>query len=497
MRLDKLLSGIYRGEILKPFRDFEVKAITDDSRQTVTQSLFIAIEGTRCDGAVFIEEAIKKGARIIVKKPSSLVPHLVGPLARKVFILNVTDTKKFLREITRRFYGHPSSQVKTIGITGTNGKTTVSYLIESVLKQGGYPCGVLGTVNYRFGRQTFPSLNTTPGVIQNQDFLFRLAKKKIKYCVMEVSSHALDQGRVDLIDFQCAVFTNLTSDHLDYHQTTKNYFQAKAKLFQKLSSHAYAIINVDDVFGKRLLSMTKAKVLTFAIRGTADIMAQDIRSGVEGSKFFVKTPKGSFPLKTSLIGLHNVYNILAVVGAVFSQGIRLRSIQKGIEHFTCVPGRLERIEGGQDFSVFVDYAHTEDALKNVLTSLREMVQGKIIVVFGCGGDRDKTKRPKMGSVASDLADYVILTNDNPRNEEPQTIVDQIIAGARHRNYEVILDREEAIQRALHLAKTGDIVLIAGKGHEDYQIFKDKKIHFDDREIVRKILLCQHEKLLCH
>ena len=386
-----------------------------------------------------------------------------------------------------RFYGNPSQAVKTIGITGTNGKTTVSYVIEAILKQAAKKSGVLGTINYRVGNKILPSVNTTPGLIDNQQFLFDLAKQNIPYCIMEVSSHALDQGRVDMIDFQTAVFTNLTSDHLDYHKNTKNYFQAKAKLFTKLAPRASAVVNVDDEYGRRLVTMTKGKVLTYGWKQKADIAVKNIRPSLSGSTFLLQTPRGAQEIKTPLIGFHNIYNLLAAAGAAYADGISLEDIKTAIEKFSNVPGRLEKIETKRGYHVFVDYAHTEDGLKNVLSSFKEISPARIILVFGCGGDRDKTKRPKMGRIAGELADFTIVTSDNPRSEDPQAIVDQVVKGFSKSVYKVILDREEAIREALRSANKGDIVLIAGKGHEDYQIFKDKKIHFDDREVVRNIL----------
>ncbi|MFA5088893.1 MAG: UDP-N-acetylmuramoyl-L-alanyl-D-glutamate--2,6-diaminopimelate ligase, partial [Candidatus Omnitrophota bacterium] len=362
-----------------------------------------------------------------------------------------------------------------------------TYLIESILKQAGRRCGVVGTINYRIENEEWPSHNTTPGVIDNQKFLSQLFTRNIDYGVMEVSSHALDQRRVDLIDFKSAVFTNLTSDHLDYHHDRESYFLAKAKLFTSLSREASAIINGDDEFGPRLASLTRARIFTFGVNGPADFVAKDIQLSSTGSRFKLICPQGEIDIKTPLIGLHNVYNITAAAAACWAEKIDIPDIQKGISLLDAVPGRLERVDGHQDFHVFVDYAHTEDGLKNVLSSLRQIGAGRLIVVFGCGGDRDKTKRPKMGKIASEFSDLAIVTSDNPRGEEPQSIVEEILPGFTKNNHLVILDREEAIRHALKMAHKDDIVLIAGKGHENYQIFKDQVIHFDDREVVREIL----------
>ncbi len=519
MRLSKLLKTIYPQEIPNPFATYKITSLSCDSRRIHPNGIFIAIAGTTQDGTQFIQDAISKGAKVIVENKQKAQTSRAARIPSDVCLLRVKDTKKFLKKLSRQFYGNPSQTVKTIGITGTNGKTTVSYLIEAILKQGKKSCGVLGTINYRIGPKILPSVNTTPGIIDNQKFLFDLAKHKVPYCVMEVSSHALDQGRVDLIDFQTAVFTNLTSDHLDYHQNTENYFQAKAKLFLNLSAKATAVINIDDEYGRRLVplqlnnigrnlsvvngtsaphldkkivagalvAMTKSKIVTYGFKQRAAVMAEHIQTALTGLVFVLKTPRGKVKIQTRLIGYHNVYNILAAASAAYAHGVSLSDIQKAIGKFTNVPGRLEKIENKRGCHIFVDYAHTEDGLKNVLSTFKEISPARIILVFGCGGDRDKTKRPAMGQIAGELADFTIVTSDNPRSEDPQAIIEQILTGFTKLVFKVILDREAAIREALRSANEGDIVLIAGKGHEDYQIFKDKTIPFDDRQVVRNIL----------
>ena len=294
-------------------------------------------------------------------------------------------------------------------------------------------------------------------MVDNQIFLSGLVNEGIKYCAMEVSSHALDQGRVDLIDFSTAIFTNLTGDHLDYHQDMERYFQVKAILFKRLSSGANAVINADDLYGRRLIPMTRARVWTYGVTQPADVRAVEMKMALSGSEFKVVSPNGSFLIATRLIGLHNIYNILACVAALLSEGIGFDQIKKGIEALRLVPGRLQKIEGPRDVHVYVDYAHTEDALKNILTSIRKVSSSKIILVFGCGGDRDRTKRPKMGRMAGLLADWSIVTSDNPRSENPQSIIDEILGGFFKKNYEVEIDRREAIHKALSLAQPGDVV----------------------------------------
>lgn len=482
MLLKTLLNPKQFGKIPPRFAEFDVLSVSSDSRKIKPNSLFVALEGPNLNGRDYIPNAIAQGAKVIVTAQPP-----AKALTPDVCVFTVKDTRKVFGEIVQKFYGPLSKAVKTIGITGTNGKTTVSYLCEAVVKAAGQECGVIGTVNYRYKSEVFPSNNTTPGIIDNQEFLLILSRKKISYCVMEVSSHALEQGRVDLIDFRSAIFTNLTSDHLDYHKNREAYFKAKAKLFTNLSASGQAIINIDDEYGPKLKKMIKSGTLTYGITKKADVMAEDIQLTLSGSQFLLKTPKGAISLNTPLIGRHNVYNILAAVGAGLREGFDLKTIKAGIESLKNVPGRLEKVDTGQNFHVFVDYAHTEDALRNVLISLKNVTKTKIILVFGCGGDRDKTKRPKMGAVGSELADLVILTNDNSRSEDPETIVEEIIAGCKSDNYMVVLDRQDAIEKALKLAEAGDVVLIAGKGHENYQIFKDRTVHFDDREVVRDFL----------
>ena len=482
MLLKELLKDIYRGEIDPRAGQMDISSVSCDSRKVEKDSLFVALKGSRFDGTEFIVEAVNQGARVVVGQHRPRAGH-----GKDVLFLQVEDSFVFLREIVKRFYGPFSSQVRCIGITGTNGKTTITYLMESILKEAGEDCGVMGTVNYRIGKDVIPSPNTTPDFVEIHRFLTQLHSRRIRYCVMEVSSHGLAQGRVDLIDFKAAVFTNLTSDHLDYHGTRENYFLAKAKLFTSLSASGVSVINTDDDYACRLSAMTKSKITTYGMEKRADVMAEDIQSNIQGSWFTLSSPQGRIAIRTKLIGRHNIYNILAAAAACLAEGIPPAAVQKGIERLAHVPGRLENVDTGRNFSVFIDYAHTEDALKNVLEALRQVSEARVIVVFGCGGDRDKTKRPQMGKVAAQLADMAIVTNDNPRSEDPQSIMDQIISGFSKKNYQVIPSREEAIRKAVGMAKTRDVVLIAGKGHEGYQIFKDKTVPFNEREIVERCL----------
>ncbi len=491
MKLRQLLSATQSQFIPKKLGDLDIPSISCDSRRIDPDSLFVALPGASLNGADFIVDAVKKGARVIVKDQDVSIESLPA----KVAVVNVDDSRRFWRDLVRSFYGNPSQQVATFGVTGTNGKTTVTYFLEAILRNWGCACGVVGTINCRVGSQEWPSPNTTPGLLENQKFLNDLVKNNVRYCAMEVSSHALEQGRVDLIDFAVALFTNLTGDHLDYHGTMENYFRAKALLFERLSPDAFAVINADDEYGCRLLKMTQAKIMTYGIEAAADFRAVDIESSIRGTVFGVQTPQEKFSVKTRLIGRHNVSNILAAITAATALGIPSQNIKCGIEQLVGVPGRLEAVDAGQSFSVFVDYAHTHDALENILTSVRKVSPARILLVFGCGGNRDKTKRSKMGRVASELADFSFLTSDNPRHEDPASIISEIERGFLQKNYAVVLDRKEAILQALASAAEGDVVIIAGKGHETYQIFNDRTIHFDDREVARE-LLNVHSKRNC-
>jgi UDP-N-acetylmuramoyl-L-alanyl-D-glutamate--2,6-diaminopimelate ligase len=377
--------------------------------------------------------------------------------------------------------------MKVIGVTGTNGKTTVTYLIEAILKEARAPCGVIGTVNCRFKDEIIPSKNTTPGPLELQSMLAKMLAAGCKYAVTEVSSHALDQARTCGIDFQGAIFTNLTHDHLDYHKTKAQYFQCKTRLFSGLSRGALAVVNNDDAYGRKIRDLTSAEVVSYGINEKADFVARAIKLRPQRTTFKIVTAKAGIEISSPLIGRHNVYNILAAFSWAYKAGVPPPAIKAALENFSAVPGRLERIDSKRGFSVYVDYAHTQDALKNILTALREFSPQRIIVVFGCGGDRDRNKRPKMGRVVSELSDYTIVTSDNPRREDPLEIIGHISEGIRKNNYCIIPERRDAIKMSLALARKDDIVVVAGKGHEDYQILKDKVLHFDDRRVVRECL----------
>ena len=480
MLLETLLKDL---DVLLPLKAhlISITGIACHSKQVKPGNLFIAVKGAAADGTTYIPEAIHRGAKVIVSEEN----FSADATTLKVI---VKDSREALARLCHRFYGLPSEKLRVIGITGTNGKTTVSYLIESFLKKAGYGVGVIGTITHRVGERAIPAQNTTPGPLELNFLLSQMVQSKTDYAVMEVSSHALDQRRVDQIRFSVAVFTNLAHDHLDYHKTQESYFQAKHRLFESLDERATSILNADSPYAKRIQSTTRSRCLTYGLEKKAEITASSLKKTREGVFFEAVTPAGILSVRSSLLGTHNVYNLLAAIGVGICQGIPLPLLRDAVEAFPGVPGRLERVEAGQPFNVFIDFAHTEEALKQVLLSLRELTSGRLIVVFGCGGNRDRAKRPRMGETASRLSDVVVVTSDNPRNEDPQGILKEIEAGfPASFPYQLEEDRARAIETALLLAKPGDTVLIAGKGHEAYQIFRDRTVPFDDRQVAYGIL----------
>jgi UDP-N-acetylmuramoyl-L-alanyl-D-glutamate--2,6-diaminopimelate ligase len=485
MRLKKLLANIPGVRHDQALAGVDIRSICTDSRKARPGSLFVAIKGRQWDGKNFIDRAVGKGVRVVALQENAT-------LARKhdkVVYLYVKDTRLFLRQLTKNFFGPLKGKIKILGVTGTNGKTTITYVLEAMLKQAGGKCGVIGTVNYRYDGKKLSAAHTTPGYLENQKILAAMARKSIDYCVMEVSSHALDQDRVADIPFKTAIFTNLTTDHLDYHKTIYKYFASKKKLFVNPRYQPTSVINQDDPFGRKLARILSSRVITYGIEHHADVTAQDIFLGLDGSSFTLRTPKGKIFVKTHLIGRFNIYNILAGAAAAVHEGLPLEVIRQGLLALKAVPGRLEKVRVPHPVPIFIDYAHTPDALEKVLSSLRKVTPRKILLVFGCGGDRDTTKRPQMGAIASTLADRCIVTSDNPRGERPRKIIDQIVEGFQERApYKVIIDRKKAIQAAVRNARRDDVILIAGKGHEPYQTFKDKVIPFNERNIIKE---CVH------
>ena len=463
--------------------NLEVKGITSNSKNVKKDFAFVAIKGNCQDGSYFIKEAVAKGAGVVVVEKGIRKIKIPG----KIKLLKVDDCRKFLAGACAEFFGFPSDKLRVIGITGTNGKTTISYLIEAIAKEAGFDCGVIGTINYRFKNKAIAAKNTTPGSRQLQELFAKMLARRVKYCAMEVSSHALDQERVAGINFNSAIFTNLTQDHLDYHKNLENYFLAKAKLFRTLSASSTAIINNDDKYGRRLKRLTKARIMVYGIKNKSTVMAKDIDFGSLASGFTLIAPKINTRIKTSLVGRYNIYNVLAAICWGISQGLSVKYIKSAIEKFKNVPGRLEKVNCKNGYSIFVDYAHTPEALFNVIDTLRRIVKGRIIVIFGCGGERDKLKRPKMGKIVTELADYAVITSDNPRSENQLQIIKDIQKGINKDNYCLIPDRSEAIRFSLAMLEKNDCLLIAGKGHENYQIIKNKVLHFNDREEIKKCL----------
>lgn len=471
-------------------QQIRIKGLTFRSQEVEPGYVFFALKGANVDGNAFIADAITRGAALIVSAQQPAQPLTVP-------FFHSQDIDKDMADAAYEFYGRPSDGLTLYGITGTKGKTSIAYLLESVLQTAGHKVGVFGTVNYRAnGQQICPAPNTTPAALT----LFKLlAQMKNEHCsdvVMEVSSHALELQRVRNIWYNTAIFTNLQRDHLDFHHTFENYFAAKVKLFENVAdphnpkSSRALVINADDPYGQRLIKMFigRVRIVTFGIETSADFTAKNIQEFLTHTSFEVNGQ----PMKINLLGRHNVYNALAACAAADAHGISLADIARGLAALPGVPGRMERIDEGQDFFAYVDFAYTNESLQRAFDTIRPFKQGKVFLVFGCGGQRDRTKRPLMGRTACQEADYVFLTNDNPRCEDPQQIFTDILAGMQGQtNYTVVPDRAQAITAALSKAQKNDIVIVAGKGHEDYQLIGTKKRHFSDQETVRAFLRSKH------
>jgi UDP-N-acetylmuramoyl-L-alanyl-D-glutamate--2,6-diaminopimelate ligase len=469
--------------------DPEITGLAYDSRHVKPGDLFFCVVGAKSDGHDFLPDAVARGAAAAIVERE--LPHLPVPA------LLVENARAAMPKVAADFFGYPSRKLALVGVTGTNGKTTTTYLVEAIARAANRGTGVIGTLGARINDDELPGERTTPESPDLQGLLAAMVEAddgRGMVVAMEASSHALHQGRTEGCEFDVGVFTNLTQDHLDYHPTMEDYFQAKALLFThypKQSGKRYTgVINVDDPYGERLATMSGGEVITYGVEKNATLRATDIEASATGLRFTLNTPEGSFPLKLRLGGLFNVYNSLGAMGAGRALGFDWDTILGALQAAPGVPGRFESVDAGQDFGVIVDYAHTPDGLENVLQAARALHPRRLITVFGCGGDRDRTKRPIMGRLAAELSDFVVVTSDNPRTEEPNSILDQIQAGIpadAAAQVERDVDRRKAIVRAVGEAKTGDLVVIAGKGHENYQIFADGTIHFDDREEARKAL----------
>src|SRR5213593_2834538 len=485
MQLKTLVAGIPLRQVIGTL-DRPVESIAYDSRRAQRNGLFVALRGGKSDGHQFVAQAISKGASVIVAEREEKYP--------RVTCLVVENSRTALADLSRVFYGHPERKLKLAAVTGTNGKTTTTFLIRHICENSGLRCGLIGTVRYEIGERVLPAIRTTPESLDLQELLAQIVNAGCKAAAVEVSSHALAQDRTRGLEWNVAVFTNLTQDHLDFHGTMENYFDAKLKLFiglanQKRKRKAVAIVNVDDRYGQQLLGKIdkSVAVVTYGMGMRADFRASNYRAEFTGTSYQLDAHGKSYLVRLPLIGRFNVTNSLGALTAADALGINLRNAVFSLAKSPQVPGRLELVPARRQFQVFVDYAHTPDALRNVLKTLRELEPHRLIVVFGCGGDRDRQKRPLMGEIVDRHADYAIITSDNPRKEDPSAIIAEIEKGCRSTHYEKIVDRMVAIGRAIALAQPRDIVLIAGKGHENYQEFADYTVPFDDIQVARRAI----------
>lgn len=488
MKLTKLLDGIGFYQATDPVEDIEIANVEMDSRKVEQGSLFVCIEGYTVDGHDFLQQAIDKGAAAAVVSKNVQIDGDIP-------IIKVRDTGRALAMLSARYYDYPTTKFPLIGVTGTNGKTTITYLLDSIFERQQKKSGVIGSIQVKIGEETFPVVNTTPDALELNRIFYKMQEKQADQVIMEVSSHALDMGRVFGCDYDIAIFTNLSQDHLDYHKDMDDYLRAKSLLFAQLGNdyregkQKFAIINEDDASSVLLKRSTAQQVITYSCKQDADVMAKNIVLSPAGVSFDLVTSIGKAHIKTHLIGMFNVYNMLAASAAAIASGVDLNTVSGALEAIKGVDGRFEPINAGQDFSVIVDFAHTPDSLENVLQTSREFAKRNVYVVVGCGGDRDRTKRPLMADVAVKYADHALFTSDNPRTEDPVQILEDMTGhlSDAEASYEVIVDRTEAIHHAVQLAQKDDIILIAGKGHETYQIIGKTKYDFDDRQIAREAI----------
>ena len=491
MKLSELLRGVEKVKVQGGL-DLEITGLSHDSRNVRPGDVFFAMHGEKTDGNRFLKDAAGRGATAVVSE----LEAPPAPASLSAVWVQVKDAHEALSSAAANFFGHPSAAMKVVGITGTNGKTTTAYFLESILRRAGRPTGVVGTVNYRFeGAEISKAPNTTPLALELQGLFADFKRRGATDVVMEVSSHALALKRVEEIEFDAAVFTNLYRDHLDFHKTKDEYFAAKRRLFELLSRSPKpgrtAVLNADDARFAALKEASRGvKVVAYGLGPAAEFRAESVALSPQGTSFALRWEGRERPVRLLLIGRHNVYNALAAGAAAAASGVPIGTVIEGLETLRSVPGRLEPVDGGQDFTVVVDYAHTDSALEIVLENLKILPHKRTITVIGCGGDRDRTKRGPMGLAACRGSDLAVITSDNPRSEEPDRIIADIVEGlkaAGAANYVVEPDRRKAVFRAIGEARTGDLVLIAGKGHEDYQILKDRTIRFDDRETALEAL----------
>ncbi|WP_077622111.1 UDP-N-acetylmuramoyl-L-alanyl-D-glutamate--2,6-diaminopimelate ligase [Sediminibacillus massiliensis] len=462
----------------------DITGLQMDSRNIKKGDLFICINGLTADGHDFARQAEEKGAAAIVAEK---------PLDVRIPVIMVRDTVRAMAILSNKFFDYPTDKLRLIGVTGTNGKTSVTYLLESIMREHRHKLGLIGTIQMKIDNQCFNVKNTTPDSLFLQKSFHKMVERQIDTAIMEVSSHALSMGRVFGCDFNIAVYTNLSQDHLDYHTSMEDYFRAKSLLFSQLGNSydsiepKFAVINLDDHYSQRLMNSTSQPVITYGIYSEADVVASNIRLGAEGVKFTLRYVREELKISSRLMGKFSIYNMLAAASAAICAGVPLHTIKKALEKTNGISGRFEPVTEGQAFGVIVDYAHTPDSLENVLMTIQSFAKGRVIVVIGCGGDRDRSKRPLMGKVASKLSDLAIFTSDNPRTEKPAAILEDMIQGLDRDNFLVVEDRRSAIIKAINHAQEEDIVLIAGKGHETYQLVNGNIIDFDDRKVAAEAI----------
>ncbi|PHV71088.1 UDP-N-acetylmuramoyl-L-alanyl-D-glutamate--2,6-diaminopimelate ligase [Sporanaerobium hydrogeniformans] len=479
MKLKDLMVGLeYNCTIGNMEQDIDM--IIYDSRIKTKSGLFIAIEGFKTDGHQYIQAAIENGAKAL------LVQKDIGVEIKGMTVIQVEDTRKAMAIVANNAFKHPSSKIQVVGVTGTNGKTSITYLLGQVLEAYKQKIGIIGTIENRIGNTILKAERTTPESLDLQGLFNKMVDEEVDYALLEVSSHALELSRVAGVDFNIGIFTNLTQDHLDFHGTMENYAYAKAKLF---SMCEVGVINADSPYAHIMTEKATCELITYGIYNEATYKASDIHITAEGVRYTLCAPEGVFEVVVPIPGQFTVYNTLAVIGAASSLQVPMPHIIDTLAQVKGVPGRVQSFTSAKGYSVLVDYAHTPDGLQNVLETIKEFAKGEIITVFGCGGDRDKTKRPLMGEIAARYSTHVIITSDNPRTEDPLSILDQVEKGVKQHkvSYSKMVDRKAAILEALQQAKAKDVILIAGKGHENYQILKDRIIHFDDSEIVREYI----------
>ncbi|OPF51791.1 UDP-N-acetylmuramoyl-L-alanyl-D-glutamate--2,6-diaminopimelate ligase [Clostridium baratii] len=481
MKLAKLIEGL-EYEVLKGNLDVSINNINYDSRKVKDGDMFVCIKGFKSDGHNFIDAAINNGAKVIVCEDEADIKD-------GVTLIKFKDTRKALAKIGAKYYDNPCDKLNIIGVTGTNGKTTTAFMIKNILESCNEKVGLIGTIANYIGDEKLETERTTPESLELQELFRNMVDKGVKYCVMEVSSHSLALDRVYGVDFEVGIFTNLTRDHLDFHKTFENYYKAKYKLFPRSKT---SIVNIDDKYGVRITEDLQREnienFITYGIKNKADIMAKNEKLENMDILFDLVTEDKTERVLLPIPGEYNIYNALGAISACKVLGISLDDIKEGLKHVV-VPGRCERAARGHKlpYEIIIDYAHTPDGLENILKTAREFTRGRLISVFGCGGDRDKVKRPQMGKIGTDLSDIAVITSDNPRSEEPDSIIDDIIAGIEKDNYIRITNRHEGIEKAMEIAEEGDVIVIAGKGHETYQILNTGTIHFDEREVIEEIL----------